>query len=228
MIIDRTRYAFRNVSRTFRRQGFVPALKLLGQDAFRFLTQYILNYEHYYLYEHTLEEKDESKFLPKFHNFTFHIISSNEEADLLVKPGEDFRDYIYGAREAFDGGAIAFCVFVDGEFAHIGWVALTERAKNTFDVIPYRVDFLNKEACTGGTVTHPEFGGKGLMKYGYFKRFQFLRENGILKSRNAVNAKNSISQTVHAKFHPRIYGEVHFVRFLKWKFLYNFKNELHN
>ena len=66
------------------------------------------------------------------------------------------------------------------------------------------------------------------MKYGYFKRFQFLRENGILKSRNAVNAKNSISQTVHAKFHPRIYGEVHFVRFLKWKFLYNFKNELHN
>ena len=91
MIIDRTRYAFRNVSRTFRRQGFVPALKLLGQDAFRFLTQYILNYEHYYLYEHTLEEKDESKFLPKFHNFTFHIISSNERltcSSSLVKISE--------------------------------------------------------------------------------------------------------------------------------------------
>jgi hypothetical protein len=228
MIIDRTKYAFRNVLRTFRREGFVPALGLLGQDAFRFLTQYILNYDHYYLYEYTLEERDESKFLPKIQNFTFHIISSNEEADLLARHGEDFRDYIYGARQALDKGAIAFCVFVDGEFAHIGWIALTEKAKNAFDVIPYRVDFSNKEACTGGTVTLPKFGGKGLMKYGYFKRFQFLLENGIRKSRNAVKANNSISQRVHAKFNPRIYGEVRFVRFLKWKFLYKIKNELHN
>jgi len=228
MTFDRIRYALRNVSRTFQREGFMPALNLLGHDAFRFLTQYIFNYEHCYLYNHTLEERDESKFQPKIRNFTFHIISSNKEANLLAKHGEDFREYIYGARQALDKGAIAFCVFVGGEFAHIGWVALTEEAKRTFDVIPYRVDFANKEACTGGTLTLPNFGGKGLMKYCYFKRFQFLQENGIKISRNAVKANNSISRRVHAKFNPRIYGEVRFVRLLKWKFLYKIKNELHN
>lgn len=228
MIIDKTIFTFRNALRAFRREGFVPALRLLFKDAFRFLTNYIFNYERYYLYEHTIENRDASKFLLKIQKIDFYILASNKEAKKLTKYGEDFRDYIYGARRSLDKGAIAFCFFVDRELAHIGWVALTEEAKQTFEAVPYQVDFSNKEACTGGTLTLPKYRGKGLMTYGYYKRFQFLLENGIRISRNAVKSDNHISQRVHAKFHPKIYGEARFIRFLKWKLRYRIKNELHN
>jgi len=165
-----------------------------------------------------MKKRDEADFLPKIDNFTVYRVSSNHQADMLAARGVDFRECFFNSREALDKGAIAFCIFVGGEFAHIGWVALTEEAKNTFDAIPYPVDFRNNEACTGGTLTLPKFRGKGLMKYGYFLRFQFLREKGVRVSRNAVNADNRISQRVHAKFKPRVCGELRYLRVLKWKF----------
>ena len=116
--------------------------------------------------------------MPKIQDFTFKIVSTNQQADELATEGIDFRSNFINARRGLDKGALAFCIFVERELAHIGWVAMTEEAKNTFDSLPYQVDFSNKEACTGGTVTIPKYGGKGLMVYGYFKRLQFLKERG--------------------------------------------------
>lgn len=74
--------------------------------------------------------------MPKVQNFTIRVISSNQQADELAADGIEFRSNIRHARLSLDKGAIAFCFFVDGELAHIGWVALSKEAKNTFDHTP--------------------------------------------------------------------------------------------
>ena len=202
-------------------------MRIFQNDVRRFFGNYFFHVSNYYLYEHTTGERNEADFLPKIQSFDFCIVSSNREADALARRGADFRECFPTARQTLDRGGIAFCIFVDGEVAHGGWVALTEAAKKTFDGIPYPVDFLHGEACTGGTLTLPKFRGKGLMKYGYFKRFEFLRTRGIRISRNAVKADNFISQRIHAKFNPTR-REIRYMRLLKWKFLIGLRNEVRN
>ena len=46
---------------------------------------------------------------------------------------------------------IAFLIFVGSELAHIGWIMMSEKGKNIFDRIPYKVDFSNKEATSTGS-----------------------------------------------------------------------------
>jgi L-amino acid N-acyltransferase YncA len=94
---------------------------------------------------------------------------------------------------------------------------MNEEAKKCFDVLPYRVDFSGKQACTGGTWTHPKYRGKGLMGYGYYKRFEFLREKGFKSSRNGVEVGNTASNKVHARFGPRIYGRGRYLKVFGWK-----------
>ena len=196
-----------------RREGLTPLIV----RGFDFTRRRLFIYGHYYLYEHTLDERNEADFMPRIKDFTFRIVHNNEEADeLAAATGCDFRRRFVNARKYLDKGAIAFCIFVNGEIAHIGCVALSEEAKKTFDCLPYEVDFSNNEACTGGTETVPEYRSKGLMVYGYFKRFQFLREKGVTISRNAVDVNNIASQRAHAKFDPKAYAKVRYVKLLWW------------
>ena len=199
----------------FRTEGLKPLLR----RGFDFVRPWFFRYGNYYLYEHALEERNEADFMPGIRDLTVKIISTNEEADeLAATTGFDIRRRFVRVRNSLDKGAIAFCFFVEGEIAHIGRVALSEEAKNTFDDLPYKVDFSNNEACTGGTETIPEYRGKGLMTYGYFKRFQFLREKGMIASRNAVSKSNIASQRAHAKFGPKICAEARYLKLLWWKF----------
>ena len=179
---------------------------------------WFFEYGNYYLYEHILEDGNEADFLPKINNFTFRIVSSNEEADALAKStGVDFRKHFIDSRKRLDKGAIAFCLFIDGEAAHTGWVALNEEARKSVDSLPYKIDFANGEACTGGTGTLTKYRGKGLMVYGYFKRFQFLWEKGVRISRNAVDVRNIASQHAHAKFNHKICARGRYLKILWWK-----------
>jgi len=197
------------------KEGLIPVLR----RGSALVASQFFQYDNFYLYEHKLQERNEADFLPEIQDFTFKIISSNEEADKLAEAiGSDFRRRFVTARSRLDKGAIAFCIFVKGEIAHIGWVALSEEAHKAVDNLPYRVYFSNHEACTGATETIPEYRGKGLMAYGYFKRFQFLREKGIVVSRNAVAKSNIASQKAHAKFSPRVYAEAKHLRLLRWHF----------
>ena len=192
-------------------------LTALLTRAFKFLVRYFFQYGTFYIYKHTMQERNESDFMPKIKDFTFQIVFTNEQANELATRGCDFRSYSIHATRRLEKGAIAFCVFVGRELAHVGWVAMSEEAKNTFDYLPYRVDFSNKEACTGGTLTIPKYEGKGLMMYGYYQRFKFLRECGIKASRNVVNANNIASQRVHAKFGPEVYAKARYLKILAWK-----------
>jgi hypothetical protein len=193
--------------------GFATLIK----QGFIFLAGYLFQRGNYYLYEHDLKEMAESEFLPRIRDYTFRIISSNKQADELNGLGSDFRSYVVKARTGLDKGAVAFCFFINGELAHIGWVALNEEAKNTFDSLPYQVDFSHNQACTGGTWTNPKFRGKGLMVYGYYERFRFLMGKGVKSSRNAVDMSNYISQKAHARFSHRIYAKARYLKVLTRK-----------
>ena len=195
-------------------EGLIPLLRC----AFPFLTGYLFQYRTYYLYEHTLKEMDEANFRPRINGIIFKVVSTNQQADELAACGLDFRPYVMGARQKLDKGAIAFCFFADRELAHIGWAAMNQEAQESLGGIPIRVDFASKEAFTGGTVTIPKYRGKGLMAYSYSKRLQFLREQGITTSRNAVVMSNIASHRALAKLSPRVYAKARYIKIMWWAF----------
>jgi len=197
----------------FQTEGLLP---LLGRG-FIFLLGYLFRYENYYLYEHTLKERDEADFLPRAGDFTLEIVTTRRQADELVAAGLDFGSHHPNERRGLEKGAVAFCFFIEGRLAHIGRLAMNQEAKNTFDSLPYRVNFADKQGCTGGTWTHPRYRGRGLMVYGYFKRFQFLREKGFKSSRNAVEVGNIASQKAHARFRPEVYARARYLKILWWR-----------
>jgi len=179
---------------------------------------YIFRHGNRYVYEHSLQERDEADFLPRIQDYTHRIIASNAEADdLASEMGFDFRSRFSRAQGGLDNGAIAFCIFVEGAFAAIGWAALDERGKSHFEPLPYKVDFPNGQACTGGTWTNPEYRGRGLMAYGVFKRFQFLKEKGFTTTRSVVATSNVAAQKVHAKFGPIIPARARQIKVLWWE-----------
>jgi len=197
-------------------EGLIP----LARRGFSFVAGLFFLYRTYYLYEHTpsnARNLNEADFMPKIDSFTFKIISTNQEADELEAEGLDLDSQTTAARERLAKGGIAFCIFVGPELAHIGWVAMTEEARRGVDALPYHVDFGNGQACTGGTVTTPKYRGKGLMTYGYWRRFQYIGEKGVRISRNAVDTSNVASQKVHAKFNPEIYARARYLKILRWK-----------
>ena len=160
---------------------------------------------------------NEANFMPKIKNFTFKIVASKEQADELVGDGLEFPEDITKASYRLGKGAIAFCIFIDSKLAHIAWVALTEEAKNSFDSLPYRVDFSNKQACTGGIVTIPEYRGEGLMSYSSFKRYQFLKESGVSSLRSATPTNNFATNRVSWKVDHKLYAKGRYIRILWWK-----------
>jgi len=191
----------------------------LLRRGFIFLIGYVFRYQRYYLYEHIIKPRNEADFLPKTRDFTFKIVTTTRQADELAAAGFKFGSHALNARGGLDKGAVAFCFFIDGELAHLGLVAMNEAAKNSFDSLPYRVDFSGKQACTGGTWTNPKYRGRGLMVYGYFKRFEFLREQGIETSRNGVEVGNIASQKAHARFGPKVYARARYLKVFGWKSL---------
>jgi GNAT superfamily N-acetyltransferase len=196
-----------------RTEGFTPLLRRsLSRVAQRFL-----HHESCYLYELALVDRDEADFRPRADNYTLKVFRSGEEADdWAAAAGFDFRERHLGAANKLEGGAIAFCAFIGRQLAHIGWVAMSPEAKAAMRQAPYRVDFPNGEACTGGMWTDPRYRRLGLARYVYFKRCQFLRDNGKAVSRNAVRVDNVAGQGVMERFGARIYAKGRILRVLGW------------
>ena len=106
---------------------------------------------------------------------------SNEQADALTAGGIGFPEGITKTRRRLEKGAIATLIFIERELAFIRWVATTEEAGNSFDILPYNVDFSNKQAWSGGVWTNPKYRRRGLSNYSVSIRTKFLRETGVLK-----------------------------------------------
>jgi hypothetical protein len=202
----------RRAREIFETEGLLPLLR----RGFIFLLGYLFRYGNYYLYEHTLKDRDETKFLPKTKDFTLETITDSQQAAELTAAGLDFGSHHPSERRGLDKGGVAFCFFIDGKLAHIGWVAMSQEAKDSFDSLPYRVNFADKQGCTGGVWTHPKYRGRGLMVYGYFKRLQFMWERGFKSSRNAVDVANAISLKAQIRLGPRKYAKARYLRILWW------------
>jgi hypothetical protein len=190
----------------------------LVKDGFDFLSRRIFVCETYYLHEHSLRELSEAAFMPRFSDFEVYVISNLSQVQELASRGLDPRDFSADTLARLEKGAVALCVVVNGELAHVGWFAKTLEAKEACDKLPLRIDFKGGQCWTGGTRTLSKFEGKGLMTYGYFKRFQLLREMGMKTSRNAVKVDNTASLKVHAKFGPKIYAKARYLRILGFRY----------
>jgi RimJ/RimL family protein N-acetyltransferase len=201
------------VSHILRHDGLATLLA----RALRYLFDGIFQCGTFYIYQMTVKDRNEAGFLPKIHDFTFQIVSTNEQAAGLAANGFDFRSYsIYAARR-LDKGAIAYYIRIGHELAHVGWVARSEQAKNSFDPHPYRVEFADGEACTGGVQTFSKYEGLGLMTYGCYRRLEFLRELGINTSLSLVNINNIASRRVLAKFDAEIRARARYLKILWWQ-----------
>jgi hypothetical protein len=192
----------------------------LLRQGFAFLAGSLFRYETYYLYESRLQEIDETKeadVMPGIPDFTSKIVFTNQEADELVVDGYEFRysDGIH--RERLDKGAIAVCVFVGRELAHIGWVAMNEEAMRSIITLPYRVDFSSSKVFLGGVWTHPEYRGRGLHTYGLFKRREFIQERGAIIGRGIIDTSNVASQKGITRLSHEIYGKARYLKILWWK-----------
>jgi hypothetical protein len=208
-MIDRFKALFNRANDIKKTEGWLYLIK-------RIFTYYIFQYRYFYVYEHELVDLDESDFTPRLHGYSVKIISNNNEADDIATKKYDFRLHYQDARKALDSGAVAFCIFANEELAHIGWIAMNKRAKKYVDPLPFHVDFCNYEAVTGGTKTNPKYRGKGLMNYGYYLRFNYLKKHGIKIARNAVKENNIPSHKSHQKFKYRITAKARYLKILSW------------
>jgi hypothetical protein len=78
MFFTKVKCALQLASGKFQQEGFIPMLKSLKNDAFSFFGSYLFHCADYYLYEHTLEERYETDFLPKVGDYTVRVVSSNQ------------------------------------------------------------------------------------------------------------------------------------------------------
>jgi RimJ/RimL family protein N-acetyltransferase len=179
----------------------------------------LFTYTHMYLYELRICDRREGDFVPALLDVTCVRVHSNEEADeLALGAGLDFRRYALNAKRHLDSGAIAHCVFHDGELVHMGWVGMSEEAHRSLWQPPYGVDFAGGEAFTAGGWTDPRYRRMGLAAHGYAQRIEFLRSRGIRVARAAVVADNVPSQRLVAKMGGKRYAEGRYLHLLRWRF----------
>lgn len=216
-MISRLTVLFTRAKQILQTEGFPP----LVRRGFPFVVRRFFDYQTYYLYETALQEipkeQNEADSLPRTQDFTLKIVSTNQEADELKAEGLQFRSHVSNSRERLEKGAIAFCIFIERELASVGWIATTQEAKDSLNEPPYKVDFSNKESCTGSSVTDPKYRGMGLMAYSLFKRFEFLRERGRVRDRAAVAKSNIASKMGGAKVGSQIHAEARYLRILWWE-----------
>jgi len=190
--VNRLPLLLRRAKRILQTEGLIP----LVQGAFRFVAGHLFYCGTSYLYEYATENVrnlNEADFMPKIEDFTFKIISTNHEADELEASGLEFlqfRSPLNNDRDRLEKGTIALCIFIGRELAHIHWIAMAEEAMAILGESPYRVDFSNNEACSGGSWTNPKYRRMGISNYVNFKALQFLNERGKVVERSSIPARN--------------------------------------
>jgi len=207
---------FERAKQIYQSKGLIGLLR----RGFAFVFYLLFQYRTYYLYADPVgyvAPFNEAEFKPNIDNLMARIVSSNAEADGLEAQGFEFRSQIPDARRRLDEGALANCIFAGNELAHQGWIALDQRALDSLDEPPYRVDFANKEAVGTGVWSNPKYRRKGLQKYAGFMFYKVLRENGIVVERSAIRKNNIPATKSRLESSRSPYAEGRYLRILWWK-----------
>lgn len=214
--MSRLPWLLRRAKRILQTEGLIA----LVRRGFSFSVHLFFRYGSYYLCQYDMENVAglyEADYMPRIDNFTMKIVSSNPEADKLEAEGLEFRSQVSNARKRLEKGAVAFCVFVGGEFINISWIALTEKTKESLDEPPFNVEFSKGEACGGNSWTNPEYRHMGLSTYSVFIWSEFLMRNGIRKCRVAWPKWNMASLLkAYAQYGPKVYAEARYLKVLWW------------
>ena len=192
----------------------------LLRRGFRFLVYCVFEYRCYWLYDEPTPKGpslNEVDFIPKIDDFTFKIVTSNQEADDLEAQGFEFRSQVPYATEKLDKDAVAFLIFVGNELAHIVCFAMNQQAKDAFNQPPFKVDFSKNEVCSVAAWTHPKYRRLGLNRYSHFKRSQFKSNTGIATCKSAIVKDNIAIQRSYSGPMPNKYAEGRYLRILWWK-----------
>lgn len=179
-----------------------------------YLLKLIFTYGNYYVCEIKLENVKDMKFPPRIENVNLKIVRKIDHIEELVENNFVFNDFysINNFKMMISKGSIAFCAFIGKELAHVTWVALNEKGKQDIDMLPYKVNFMNKEVCSGSSKTNPKYLNKGIYSYVLSEIFSFLINEGFEVDRLSMGKKNIPSQNALAKFNPRIYAEGRYMR----------------
>ena len=214
--MSRPRDVFRRARRIRQTEGFLSLLR----RGLAFLIWRLFEYQSYHIFVDdvaALLARTEASFKPRIADFTFVFVSSNREADDLETRGLEFRSSVPHATEGLSKGAIASCVFVGQDLAHIGWIALSQQAKDALDEPPFHVHFSDGEACTGQLWTHPQYQRLGLSSYALTERARLMLDKGIETERYAVNIRNVRTYAFTAKYNASVCAEGRYLRVLWWK-----------
>ena len=178
---------------------------------------YVLDYRSFYLYRRRHRAWPEDSFRPRLDGFEEYFVTSNEQAETLARNHADFRSRTCSANLALARGAVAFCIYVGRDVAHVAWFAATPAGRRALDRLGFEVRFDEGEAWTGAAWTAPHYRGRGLLTYGNFRRFEHLRHMGVMVSRGAVETSNVASVRANEPFNPGVYAIGHQWRVFCWR-----------
>lgn len=202
---------------TYKAEGKTALFRRAFTYIFVYLRRWCFQNDTYYLREVTIPEEDEADCLPRIQDLTFSVVSTNQQADELVKDGfNDFRQQRFLTSEALDKGAVAFCIFVGHELANIGLIAMADSEKIYFDQLPYYVDFANNQACGGGAYTNPKYRRMGLNTYRNYQMRKYLRQRGVKSLIGSVLTSNIPSVNFGVKEGQKIYAKARYLKILWW------------
>jgi hypothetical protein len=227
-MIDSTffRGLFEEAKQVRREKG---TLELL--DAFRqFIFKPVYSRYHFYLVENPINLADIENRLAKFkpridiNRLSFKVVRSNQEAEQLEKEGFEFRSYPYihevhlTYNQMLDYGLIAFCTFVDKEFAACSWVITSKQVQDKFKAPPLKVDYANHEGFPRAAWTNPKYRRSGLFEYTAKNRDLYLARNGFKMLRGTIDFRNKVGFDMSIGLGDIICGTATYTKILGWKF----------
>ncbi|MCK9355980.1 MAG: hypothetical protein M0R22_02365 [Dehalococcoidia bacterium] len=159
----------------------------------------------FYVYRYPIPCVDPEENRPRVDNLDVRVIDSLHDIVLLAGTGyEDPRMRVPPMEKRLAAGAVAVCGFVNRRLVYVGWVAMSEPAKRSFDRLPYDVAFDSGEAATGGAWTAPEYRGVGLYRYMFGRELALLRHRGRTVCCNAIGVRNRPSQRGQACYGAQV------------------------
>jgi hypothetical protein len=155
-------------------------------------------------------------------NMSYKTICDNHALDDLTRNKAYSSLDTLETRRRLGKGAILFVIFVAGDLASWNWVGLTNQAKDSFNLYPYRVDFRNGEACIGGVWTDPKYRGGGVLGFSSDVIEEYLRQQGVTILRSITEVRSEafkrLSKRLGSSYGYYISAEARYIRILGLQF----------
>ena len=179
-----------------------------------FISSRLFVYQRFNIYENDFNGPEYESLIP---NPVLVILKTTSDLDEVLKQGFDLSYFdVDRVRLFLSEGSLGFCVFVEKEIAHMTWVALNDESKKLIDPVPYKVDYMKGEVCSGGSETNPKYARKRIYLYAYSKIFKYLRENGKTRDLFSISKSNVSSNAALKKFGSKILFEGVYMRLINW------------